>query len=110
MNVYAHFRRGQGPRAAPEPMPLEACLKRTLSNLGLDERLRIQRVLTAWSDVVGTAIAEAAEPVSIHQGELLVSVVNDSWRHRLTFERERIRLALNEAVGGDVVRFIRFRK
>jgi len=95
-------------------MPLGEGIRRLIASLGLETRLLEHRVLRLWADVAtelaGPAVAQETRPEAIRRGELLISVRRDALRHRLLFDRERIRKQLNRAVGREVVRSIRFVK
>ena len=95
-------------------MPLGEGIRRLIASLGLETRLLEQRVLRLWADVAteltGQAVAQETRPETIRRGELLISVRQDALRHRLFFDRERIRKQLNRAVGREVVQSIRFVK
>ena len=83
-------------------------IREAVSSLGIENRLKEQRVLSIWPEVVGQKFAAVTQADAIKRGELFVSVAHDAWRHRLLFERDHIRDKLNRAVGGDTVRTIRF--
>lgn len=91
-----------------ESVTIGKAIHQVLNNLGLTQKFREQRVLSLWSQVVGERIAEVTHADAIRRGELYVSVIHDTWRHRLLFERENIQKRLNDAVGNDTVRIIRF--
>ncbi len=67
------------------------------------------RVWTLWPDVVGPEIARRSAPVTLRRGLLTVAVTSSAWVQQLSFLRERVRRALNEALGADRIREIRFR-
>ena len=87
-------------------------ISRCLRGLGIEDKHREQQALLAFQsavgELVGQAVAENVEAKEIRKGELVVMVRQDALRHRLLFERDRIQNCLNEAVGGNVVRSIRF--
>ena len=63
---------------------------------------------SAAAGVVGDELASKTRASSIKNGDLTVAVEQDALRHRLLFERDRICGLINELVGRDVVRSIRF--
>ncbi len=107
----SRFREVPERTGGPDPLPLEVGLRETISELGVEGKLLEQRALLLWPGVVRSLLGEGAEGVAraerILRGELLVSVEQDVWRHRLYFELERACKALNRFVGRDVVRSIR---
>ncbi len=99
---------------ASAPVSLGDALRRVIDELGIETRLLEQRVLLLWPEVVAEVVGEVGGQLTraetIRRGELLVLVRQDAWRHRLLFERERLRERLNRSVGREVVRSIRFGK
>ena len=95
-------------------MSLGDALRRVIDELGIETRLLEQRVLLLWPEVVAEVVGEVGGQLTrtetIRRGELLILVRQDAWRHRLLFERERLRERLNRSVGREVVRSIRFGK
>lgn len=67
------------------------------------------RVWEVWESAVGPEVARRSSPVSLQGGRLLVAVSTSAWVQQLSFLRERLREALNQALGQNVVRDIRFR-
>ncbi|MDA0744888.1 MAG: DciA family protein [bacterium] len=100
------------PRGGARPVSLGEGLRRAVAALGIEPRLLEQRVLLLLPEVIreiaGTVEVRTTRPPEIRRGELLISVQQDALRHRLLFERERIRGRLNKAVNKEVVRSIRF--
>ena len=105
------LRRGKDKRGRrAEPISLGEGLQKAIARLGIENKLREHRVLLLWPQVVGARVAGVTRADLVRRGELLVAVTQDVWRHRLIFERETIRKRLNEAVGAEVIRSIRFIK
>jgi predicted nucleic acid-binding Zn ribbon protein len=59
------------------------------------EEQPFQRLLKCWSEVVGSAIASHARPLSIQRDVLRVATSSAAWAQNLTFERQRLLLKLN---------------
>ena len=96
-------------RTGPTSNPVSAgdAIRQLVDSLGLAEKLREQRVLSLWEEIVGEDIAAVTQVKGFRWGQLSVSVQNPTWRHWLTFQRETIRQNLNREVGGEVVKTIR---
>ena len=90
-----------------EPVSAGDAIRQLVDSLGLAEKLREQRVLSLWEEIVGEDIAAVTQAEGFRWGQLSVSVQNPTWRHWLTFQRETIRQNLNREVGGEVVKTIR---
>lgn len=97
-------------RPSAKPVPVGEALRQVVASLGLLQKWQEQRALSLWPQVVGERIASVTRAEEVRWGELCVSVVHDVWRQQLSFQRETLRQRLNEAVGSDVVRIIRFTK
>lgn len=90
-----------------EPVSVGDAIRQVVDSLGIAERLKEQRVLSLWEEIVGKDIASVTQVKGFRWGQLSVSVQNPTWRHWLTFQCETIRQNLNREVGGDVVKMIR---
>lgn len=78
-------------------------------SLGIDGTLRRYAVIAEWEAAVGEQIARVTRPQRVEHGILFVSVTSAPWRAELTLRRREIIRRVNAAVGGDVVKDIRFR-
>jgi predicted nucleic acid-binding Zn ribbon protein len=83
-------------------------LSRTLSGLGLNERLREADVVRLFPEIVGAKIAEKARAISINKGILRVKVSSAVWRQELNLTRQEMIDKLNAACGELVVKDIHF--
>jgi predicted nucleic acid-binding Zn ribbon protein len=90
-----------------EPVSAGDAIRQVVNSLGMAEKLKQQRVLSLWEEIVGKDIASVTRVEGFRGGQLLVSVQNPTWRHWLIFQREAIRQNLNREVGGEVVKTIR---
>ncbi len=66
------------------------------------------RVDEVWNEVAGDEIAKHTIGFGVRDGALLVHVDTHAWAAQLTFISEELRRSLNEVLGGDQVRAIRF--
>ena len=74
-----------------------------IADLGLTRKLTEFRVLMAWEEVVGPALAQQTRPLRIHNGRLEVAVPSAVWRSQLSFMQRDIVARLNELAGESVV-------
>jgi len=84
-------------------------LDRLVERWNLKRNLREQGVFAAWDSCVGETVAAHAQPDSIHQGRLLVTVSDPAWNHQLQFLKDDIKKKLNSILGRAVVTELRFR-
>lgn len=92
-----------------QPKSINTVLTSVLHELGLGQRMKQQRALEVWSDVVGERIAKAAKAERIERGKLTVRVSKAPWRNELLFLKKEIIAKLNNALGEEVVKEIQFR-
>lgn len=84
-------------------------LQESLERQGLVRRIREQEVLQRWDELVGTAIANHAQPTRLRNGVLWIEVRDAAWRQELTMMRNGLVEKINDALGTSVVKDIRFR-
>lgn len=84
-------------------------LGKLMKELGMNERLRLEDVLAAWSSVAGDFISKNSQPDSYSRGVLTVRLLQPTMHHALTLERTALIRKLNEQLGSGVIRDIRFR-
>ena len=94
-----------------DPVFAGDAIRQVVDRLGLAEKLREQRVLSLWEEIVGKDIASVtqAEGFRGEQGELTVSAQNSTQSDWLRYQCDTIRQNLNREVGGDVVKTIRLK-
>lgn len=61
-----------------------------------------------WKEIVGPTIAASTEPVALQRGCLWLWVKNSTWMQQMHFMREDIRAKVNEKMGNDFVKTLRF--
>jgi hypothetical protein len=91
-----------------EPHAAGDALQRLLERLGLDRQLRTYRALMHWDEIVGAHLAQVARPLRIDAHTLWVAVKSHAWMQELTFHKRTILQRLNERVGEERFREVRF--
>lgn len=71
--------------------------------------LQEYRATELWDSVVDERISRHAKPLRIKNGILTVTTSSSVWAQELRYVKEEILKKLNEKVGKNVVRDIRFR-
>lgn len=69
----------------------------------LHEQKQFQKLLLAWTDVVGAIVAAQTRPTGMHHGVLRVATSSAAWSQNLVFERQRILEKLNLLVSLSLV-------
>ncbi len=96
----------KGPKT--KPSGIGEILEVQCRRLGLSRRMNEQRLLGAWSEVVGEGVAERTQPVRIENRVLLLKVTNSVWMQQLQFMKELIIKKLHDKTGIDWVKDLRF--
>lgn len=91
-----------------EPQSVGDALQRLLQQLGLERQLRVYRALMHWKTIVGIPLAQVARPLRLDADTLWVAVKNHAWVQELTFHKRTILQRLNERIGEERFREIRF--
>jgi predicted nucleic acid-binding Zn ribbon protein len=104
-------------RGLPQPGPevdrvatVGMVLNALAPKLGLGERLLEEEIVAAWAETVGPFFAAHWRPANLHQGVLIVQVLQPT----VLFELERscipvILAKLRERFGGKKIQAIRFK-
>ena len=83
-------------------------LVRALQSHGLQTRLDKRLPLHVWTAAVGAGIARRARPTVLRGGELHILVQDHRWRDQLDAARHLIMARLNEKLGRNAVRELKF--
>ena len=78
--------------------------------LGLESRLREEEIIGAWAEIVGDFFARHSRPVRLHQGVLVVNVLQPTVLYELERQWKSLILAkLKKRFGGKALKELRFR-
>lgn len=80
-----------------------------LRKYGLEEEVRIQRILTDWEAFVGKPIAQATEKIWYENGTLFIQMSSPAWRNELSMARLRLIQHLNKEIGQALIQDIQIR-
>jgi len=89
--------------------PLKDILQVLLSGSNLKFNPADAEIWEVWDDVVGSAIAEHAQPSNITKKKLRVHVAEPIWLQELEFVADTIREKLNDRLGRKAVDKVIFR-
>ncbi len=87
-----------------QPVRIVEAIPVAFQRLGLEGRYRQGKIWAVWPKIVGPQIARHAQPHGLWQGRLIVHVTDPVWLHHLSMMRHQVMAALNERLGGSVVR------
>lgn len=88
--------------------PLGEFLPRFLNKFGLTEKLTQQKAVILWHKAVGVDIRKQTIANQIKDRVLFVSVANPVWLNELVFLKPKIIKKLNQLIGQEVVKDIKF--
>ncbi|MBV8141442.1 MAG: DUF721 domain-containing protein [Verrucomicrobia bacterium] len=78
--------------------------------LGLEGRLREEEIISAWAEIVGEFFARHSRPARLHQGLLVVNVLQPTVLYELDRKWKSLILArLKKRFGGKLIKELRFR-
>jgi predicted nucleic acid-binding Zn ribbon protein len=89
------------------PRPASQALRAALSQAAPKTPLAAAQAV--WEEVVGEQLAAATRPVSERSGELTVVCADAVWAEELDLMQEQFLGALEERLGKDAPRSLRFR-
>ena len=104
-------------RGQPEPdekvdrlLAVRDVLSQLAPKLGLESRLREEEIISAWADIVGDFFAKHSRPVKLHQGMLVVHVLQPTVLYELERQWKSLVLQkLHARFGRKIIRDLRFR-
>jgi hypothetical protein len=88
--------------------PLEALAERVIGRLDRRGERDSARAVAAWVRVTGPEIGRHTHGSTLRDGVLIVYVDSSAWANELTMMSEELRGRVNEAVGKETVRSMRF--
>jgi predicted nucleic acid-binding Zn ribbon protein len=88
--------------------PVGGVLGRVLEDLGLSREMSGWRAVEAWPRLVGPRIARHARAVAFRDGTLQVEVEGSAWMQELGYLRRELVQRINQELGGEPVRAVRF--
>ena len=79
-----------------------------LRKLGIDNAVAQNSAINLWDETVGETVAKNAQPDRVEHGVLIVKVSSPTWRQELYFQKEQIIKKINNKIGKNIIRDIRF--
>lgn len=69
----------------------------------------IARIWSLWQSAVGDLIAQNTRPASFRGSLLTINVSSSAWLHHLTFLKPELITKVNQALGGELIKELRFK-
>ena len=87
---------------------LKIAIDLMLKKLGIENAVSQNKALSIWNEVVGKNVAKNTEPNRVEHGVIIVKVSSPTWRQELYFQKKEIIQKINNTIGKNVIRDIRF--
>jgi len=84
-------------------------IEELVGQLGIKKKLHEQDAFVVWDEAVGERIAKVATPTRMLRGTLIISVKSGAWRNELNMRKQEILRRINELLGDEIVKDIKFR-
>ena len=85
-----------------------SALKKLIKTNGLNAGLVQQKAIDVWEEVVGRAISQNTETVSVEKRVLTIKTRNATWRQELQLQKTNIIRKLNKELNKNIIKDIRF--
>lgn len=89
---------------AAEIPSLKKVLERSLRDLGLQKRLKVEQITALWPTIVGTAVAKISSATQFRNGTLFIDVLDSIWMQELKFQEGELISRVNATLDEPLVR------
>ena len=79
-----------------------------LKAYGLSDSVQRHRAVVVWEEVIGPAINKHIKTVELKGRVLVVKTSSPAWRTELAFQKDELLRTINNKIGSQVIRDIRF--
>lgn len=86
---------------------LDACLPRTLQDIGIYETFHLNRIVHEWKKIVGPGFAKNSRILHIEPPVLVLSAFTSQWMQEIKMQEKQIIKKINEFYGHPVITSIR---
>jgi predicted nucleic acid-binding Zn ribbon protein len=87
---------------------IKTVINQFLKQSGLEKGVAQNRALVIWEETVGSTIAKNTKPEDVSHGVLTIKVKTPAWRQELQFQKTDIINKLNQQLGKNTIKEIRF--
>ena len=87
---------------------LKTAIKEFLKKAGLEKGVSQNKALLVWEEVVGDKVSQNTSPEKVESGTLYIKTSNPTWRQELVFKKTHIIKKLNNKLGKNTIKEIRF--
>jgi len=87
---------------------LKIAIDSMLRKFGIENAIAQNNALNLWGEIVGEKVAKNTEPDRVEHGVIIVKVSSPTWRQELYFQKNEIIKKINNKIGKNVIKDIRF--
>jgi predicted nucleic acid-binding Zn ribbon protein len=87
---------------------LKIAIDSMLKKFGIDNAIAQNNALNNWNEIVGDTVARNTQPDRVEHGVIIVKVSSPTWRQELYFQKKEIIQKINNTIGKNVIKDIRF--
>ncbi len=87
---------------------LKIAINSMLKKFGIDNAIAQNNALNKWNEIVGDTVARNTQPERVEHGVIIVKVSSPTWRQELQFQKKEIIQKINNTIGKNVIKDIRF--
>ena len=87
---------------------LKKAIEEAIDGAGIKSALNQEAAVTLWSVVVGKAVSSVTKAEGVDSGTLVVRVESSVWRQELHMQKKEMINKLNNKIGTESIREIRF--
>jgi len=88
---------------------LKDAIQGLIEEAGWREAVASHAAVVLWPDIVGSAVAKHSEAVEVQNGILIVKTKNSTWRSEIAFQKDEIRMRLNDRLENFEIKDIRLK-
>ena len=87
---------------------LKSAINTFLKKAGLEKGVSQNNALLVWKEVVGERVSQNTTPEKVESGTLYIKTSNSTWRQELVFKKTDIIKKLNNTLGKNTIKEIKF--
>ena len=87
---------------------LKIAINTFLKKAGLEKGVSQNKALLVWKEVVGDSVSQNTKPEKVESGTLYIKTSNSTWRQELVFKKTDIIKKLNNKLGKNTIKEIKF--
>ena len=87
---------------------LKSAINEFLKKAGLERGVSQNKSLLVWKEVVGDKVSQNTVPEKVESGTLYIKTSNPTWRQELVFKKSDIIKKLNNKLGKNTIKEIKF--